>query len=204
MAAGPLRASLAAAVLAFAAGGALAAPITYTFSGTASGTLDGVPFADAAFTATATGDTANVVQPNAGVYCNDLGTVTITIAGLGTVTTTAPNLVFSNTVVQVWGFENGSCAASDTDWLDVADPASASYHLDASIGPSTGTSSGGDVVPTNGGDLELTSVPLTFTAVTGAAPLPAAVATPAIDARMLGALILLVAAAGWRYGRRRD
>jgi hypothetical protein len=203
MAIGSLRTALAAAAVACVAGGALAAPITYTFSGTASGTLDGVPFTDAAFTATASGDTANIVQASPGTYCNDLGTVTITIGGVGTVTTTGPNLVFSNTGNEVWGFENGTCAASVTDWLDVNDPASAAYHLDVAIGPSTGTSDGGSTVATSGGDLDLASVPLTFTAVGGAAPLPAAVATPALDARMLGVLILLVAIAAWRFGRRR-
>ena len=71
------------------------APITYVQTGTASGTLGATPFADAFVTVTLTGDTANVVPELFGefncpfCFVNE-GTVTITIANIGTATVTDP------------------------------------------------------------------------------------------------------------------
>jgi hypothetical protein len=54
---------LAGCAAAFLGGGVHAATITYTFTGVASGSLDGVAFTDTDFTVTETGDTANIVPP---------------------------------------------------------------------------------------------------------------------------------------------
>jgi hypothetical protein len=181
-----------------------AAPITYTFSGTASGTLDGNPFTDASFTATASGESTAVIEDSPGTFCNNLGTVTITIGGVGTVTTTGADLVFSNTTNEVWGFENGTCASFSEDWLDVTDPTSATYHLATPVGPSTGTQDGGSTVATSGGDLTLTSVPTTFTATGGGVgPVTGAVDVPATTTPALAVLALLLAAAVAPALRRR-
>jgi hypothetical protein len=68
---------------------AQATPITYRFSGTASGMLGGSPFTNVQVVVTGVGDTANVVPVLGGLaFGNPISTTTVTIAGLGSATVT--------------------------------------------------------------------------------------------------------------------
>jgi hypothetical protein len=72
-----------------------AAPITFTFSGTGSGTVNGVPFTDADYTITLLGDTTAITNPSSGLF--QLETIAaINIAGVGTATITDPVEIFDN------------------------------------------------------------------------------------------------------------
>ncbi|MDR7271653.1 hypothetical protein J2X20_004321 [Pelomonas saccharophila] len=70
----------------------LAAPISYVYTGTGSGTLSGTAFTNAAFTITAISDTDNVIPVQGGDprYITHLQT-SIAIAGLGTFSVTTPS-----------------------------------------------------------------------------------------------------------------
>jgi hypothetical protein len=84
------------AFFAFAAP-AVAEPITYTVQGTASGTLDDIPFTS--YTISLAGDTNNIVQPNPSVpnFVNPFapGTATVTVTGK------------TDTLPDVFAFVNG-------------------------------------------------------------------------------------------------
>jgi hypothetical protein len=154
------------------------APITYVFSGPASGTLGTTPFTGAQITVTGTADTANVTTTFPNLPCIDLTSVTINIAGVGSATATGPNKLFDNPFpVLVWGLTNGSCGISGgADWLDVANPLAANWRLVTPIGPTTGVAVAGFQVATTAGTLTLTypAVPTTFQAFfPAAAPVPA-------------------------------
>ena len=76
-----------------------ATPITYTFRGTASGTLDATSFTNALLTVTATGDTSAVFANcfgNPGIFCFNPSPATITIGGIGSMTVTGPTYIFDN------------------------------------------------------------------------------------------------------------
>jgi hypothetical protein len=71
---------------------ASAAPITYTLSTTATGTLDTLPFTDALVSVTLTGDTSNVTAgppPFTDVLVNP-GSAIVSVSGIGTGTFTDP------------------------------------------------------------------------------------------------------------------
>ena len=72
-----------------------AAPITYTEQALASGTLGARVFTNALVTIVFTGDTTNVTG-GAGFFTNNLGTATISVAGIGTGTFTSSLFVFDN------------------------------------------------------------------------------------------------------------
>ena len=59
-----------------------AAPITYTETSIASGTLGGTPFTNALVTVEFTADTSGVIEPLPGVFVNQ-GTATVTIRWAG-------------------------------------------------------------------------------------------------------------------------
>jgi hypothetical protein len=162
-------------LLCLAAPAAIAAPITFVFSGPATGTLGATPFTGAQVTVTGTADTANVTgrAGNPAVPCINLTSVTVNIAGVGSATTTSPNYVFDNPASTVWGFTNGTCASPIGDYLDVTNPLAASYGLVTSIGPTSGVQAFAGGVNTTAGILTFTSVPLTFqAALATATPLP--------------------------------
>src|SRR5450631_2268610 len=156
-------------LLCLAAPTAIGAPITYVFSGPASGTLGATAFTGAQTTVTATADTANVTVNAGSDPCINLTSVTINIAGVGSATTTGPNVMFDNTGTQIWGFENGTCAVGLADWLDVSNPQAATYGLVTAIGPTTGVASLRNSVATTAGTLTFTAPPLTFQATLAAA-----------------------------------
>jgi hypothetical protein len=175
-----LRGGVAGVVLScLAAPAAIATPITYVFSGPATGTLNGTPFTDTNVTVTATADTANIVLADPGIPCVPATSVVVNITGVGAVTATAANVVFDNQSTSVWGTTNGTCAAAAGDWIDQDNALAATYALATSLGPTTGTTFGGGnaVVPTTGGPLQFSADPLTFQATLGAkaavTPIPA-------------------------------
>jgi IPTL-CTERM motif len=163
------------AVLCLAAPAAIGAPITFVFSGPATGTLGMTPFTAAQVSVTGTADTSNVTgrAGNPAVPCINLTSVTVNIAGVGSASTTSPNYVFDNPASTVWGFTNGTCASPIGDYLDVTNPLAATYGLVTSLGPSTGVQAFAGSVNTTSGILTFTSVPLTFQATLSAnAPVP--------------------------------
>ena len=155
---------------------AIGAPITYVFSGPATGTLGTTPFTDAQVTVTGTANTSNINTSEPNFPCINLTSVTINITGIGTTTTTGPSFLFDDQLGSIWGFSNGTCASSDENWLDTRDPLAATYGLATAVGPSTGTQDFTSPVATAAGTLTFTTVPLTFTATLTtpavAAPIP--------------------------------
>lgn len=175
-----------------------AAPITYTYAGTGSGTLGTQSFLDAAFTFTAVADTANIVPwVNAGGSPrNPHLSATITIAGLGTFAVTTPS--------HTWLAET-CCGGLGEDlavnWVTLDTPSfhSIGYGLATNLGPIVDNSPS-DVdqfngVQTAGGVLSFTSISsITFTAATNDVPEPGT-----WTATALGCLLLFV-----RFAQRRN
>jgi len=135
-----IRNAIAVASLAFAAS-SIAAPFVYTLSGTASGSLNGVPFTNAAFSASGVSDSSSVTFISPNVYCSPLANFTFSIGGVGSGTVAEPMLVFSSTNAGgALGFERGTCTSPAADWIDVTHASFASYQLDTAAGPTTPTS----------------------------------------------------------------
>lgn len=179
---------------------ALAAPITYTLSGTGNGTVGATPFTNAAYTITVVGDTTAV---SGGPTFQNVVTGTMTIAGIGTATITEPIIVFNNQTNSAFGV-----GRPGSDLLDVNDAAFATYALATSLGPIPGlvpfalnqfnllaSSLGAITMPTSG--------PVTFQATTGAAPPPAA-STPVPTLSEYGLLLLALLTGGMAALRLRS
>jgi len=78
---------------------AQAAPITYTLSGLASGSLGGVPFVDQLVTVAVTGNTNNVIdlfvpEINASIFVNPNVATTVSIPGLPVALVTQPTAIY--------------------------------------------------------------------------------------------------------------
>ena len=114
-----------------------AAPITITYSSTASGTLAGNPFTDAAFTITALADTANrqTLAPGLFFYVND--STQIAIAGVGTFGFTSPTASFVNSNVNLAGFSRSNGSNLGSDLVGASDSGLQTYDLLSSFGPTT-------------------------------------------------------------------
>jgi hypothetical protein len=143
---------------------ASAAPITYTLTTTATGTLGASPFTDALVSVTLTGDTSNVTAgppPFTDVVVNP-GSATVSVSGIGTGTFTDSIVIvdtLSDTTVlggpAVLILDN----TSGTGILLQTGSVFTSYNLQSSLGPITG--SGGvasgshmtPIFPTTAGDL---------------------------------------------------
>ena len=115
-----------------------AAAVTYTISGTGTGSLSGSAFADAAYSIMLTGDTANVAA--CGTFCQDLGPLNqavVTISGFAPVTLTLDTRlgVARNANVIFFGSDLG------TDYLDfnITDAQETAFNFLAGYGPVTGT-----------------------------------------------------------------
>ena len=119
--------------------GLFGSPIgTYTFTGTASGTIGDTIFSDATLTVTATGDISAVTLTSP--YLLDLsgGVASFTISGIGSGTFTDPTYVFDNTDgVAGFGDRGASkcCDIIQTYDSAIGSTAFASYNLQSSIGP---------------------------------------------------------------------
>lgn len=153
-----------------------AEPITYTDSAIATGTLGSNSFTNALVTITFTGNTANVTG-GGGFFTNTVGTVTVTVAGIGTATFTDSMDAFVNQTYSppAAGISDLTQAGSVLDTLNAI---FASYNLSTSIGPITGDSF---IRPdltfgTTSGGLNLRSAGnSTFTASIAAVPEPTSV-----------------------------
>jgi hypothetical protein len=110
----------------------IAAPITFTFSGTGSGTANGTPFTNADYTITLIGDTTAITN-SLNVY-HLITTAKMAIAGVGTATITDPVEIYDNPDAAALGFalEGGYTQ------LGTGDTAFASYALATSLGPIVG------------------------------------------------------------------
>jgi len=207
-----IRCVLAALISALCVLNATAVPITYTETATISGSLDGVPFADLAFTITGSGDTDNIVHGMPCCFRNNLGvsTVTFDLAGFGTGTFTDLVAVVvnqTNTEGIPGQPDTGISGAGFSDFtsnfliLWTEDPAFANWDLSTDIGPLTGPGfCNCDPVanisfPTTLGLLHISAPDPTFTADAAPVPLPA---TLPLVVAALGAWGLL----GWSRKRR--
>jgi hypothetical protein len=154
----------------------------YTMTGTATGTLNGIAFTNAAVTVQGIGDPALITQVG-GVFCNTLSSLSFNISGTGAGIVTDPFGIFGNPSVQAVGFERGIACASN-DWLDIYHSSFASYQLGMPIGPVTGTPLIQGTVNTSAGLLVISSSAIsTFQVFATAGPrvmlTPPALAFPA-------------------------
>jgi hypothetical protein len=172
---------------------AAAAPITfiYTGSGDYSAQLDGVPFSDADFTITATGDTDDRQSFANGFFIEHL-TSSISIAGVGTFDFITATRTFVNNT----GGGGGFSRSSGPDLYTGQDPVFFAWDMLSSIGPVGGASWGFlqwalSPVITTGGELVFSDGLIdnaTFQAIVGTqVPEPASIALVAL------ALLVLVA-----------
>jgi hypothetical protein len=194
------------------ASSALAAPISYSFSGTASGMLGGTSFTNALVEETAIGNTANIVSLLVGpsgsqvsIFAEPLSTVTITIAGLGSTTVTDPSAIWSipTPVVIATGFPDVPVAFmgtidqppalnSITGYGGIGSSALLGYNLATSFGPLTAIPGGvgyptGLAIDTSRGSLSFTAniVP------TGQGTFAATIPEPGSFLLLSGGLLLL-------------
>jgi hypothetical protein len=111
--------------------------ITYTVSGTASGSLDGTAFSNALVTITGSADNSDIFSPLSMIYDNiALTAPTLTVAGVGTDT-------FTDTLVYVSNQNRGIVGVSDMTrnlaLFLVNSSALTSYDLSTAVGPVSGT-----------------------------------------------------------------
>ena len=171
---------------------AAAGPITYVFSGTATGSISGKSFSGVSFTVTAVADTANVPAPTAGDIT--FTPTTITINDSASQSVTVPNgYVFDNQNFQKVGFGLGQ------DDIQFHDPSFATYNMKTSTGPffeaSDPSIADWTNMPTSKGNLTVTSLTnLSFTATLGPSA-PSAVPLPSAAGMSLAGLILCAIAA---------
>ena len=137
-----------------------AAPITYTVTAIASGSLGDSPFTDALVTVTLVGDTSAVFQPLPGdlpeLFAN-FGTATVTIEDLGTATFNDPGgyaavafpaIPGEIPVPSVGIWERFDVVAeSGTGILGIGSNSLAGYNLTSPLGPFSGASGGGATQP---------------------------------------------------------
>jgi PEP-CTERM motif len=173
------------AVLFCAAAGAV--PITYSEQSTASGSFGGDPFSNMLVTITLVSDTT-LVTGGPSVFFN-VGTATVTVAGIGTGTFTDIMQVFDAQGVPMAGINDKTAAA---DVLDTTDAAFSSYALVTAIGPITDTAAINSIVafPTTFGALDITSATTSTFDATGPVPEPASFG-------LLAAGLAFIAARGW-------
>lgn len=180
----------AAALLFCGARQANADAITYTESGTATGSIGLTNFTDVLVTITFAGDTSNVTGAS-GLFTNSVGTATITILGI-TYAFTDSLYVFDNQPFSVVGIADSALPSDILDTINSS--AFSTYGLTTSIGPVTGTSGfnrGTDYGTSAGnlvfGDMSATS---TFTATGPAAAVPEPSSLVLLGAAIAGLLML--------------
>jgi len=194
----------------------LAFPIIYTETATATGCLGnvtkvagvitcavGTAFTSALVTITMSNDTTNASETNmsTGLWENvgAAGTVTVTVAGLGSAMFSDQIAAFSNQMVPAGAGQTVSLAGfadlgftPPLDILDTENASFATYDLKSFIGPLSGTpaaTSPNEIFPTSDGGFVLTGLPAssTFAAV----PAPSiGRGLPVVLAVLLGAKLL--------------
>lgn len=158
-----------------AAAPAQAGPITYLFSGTGSGTVNGAAFSNAAFSFSVTTDTSTISTARFGPGDPSTAAViaNVSLAGFGAGTSLSPLDVFDASG-GVAGLNDP--VATSHDVLDFAAPQFQTYDLTTSLGPIPATLSTHSPFGTTLGTIDITSVSGgTFTAT--AAPVPEASTT---------------------------
>jgi len=138
-----LRCCPIALLLLLGAQSASADEITYTFQGTASGSIGGTSFTDSVFTITITADTNNISQFTMGcsptactIFDVAAAAATLSVDGM-TTTITSPIGVFDNQTVDVLGLSRitgPGMSGLGMDLLDLTDPTFGSYNLSTPIG----------------------------------------------------------------------
>jgi len=191
------------AVGAFAAT-AFAAPVAYTFSGVATGTLGSTPFFNASFTITVRTDTDNVIQTPMSPtgLCNTVPFATVSITGVGTAITTEPLFIFVTPDIRWLGLSRATCSPLAVAYLILENAAFSTYDLRGPIGPvaNDGSSSGTlGSVSTTLGPLTLSGPPFSFqAALMSPMPIPT---TSRLQLVLLS--LLIIAFSAGLYQRRR-
>jgi len=146
--------------------------ITFTDTGTASGSLDGTSFGSNLVTLTLTGDTSAITSPSSGILLL-AGTATVSVAGVGSDTFTDSITIDCSAGPEACGFLDGGSSIMLT-----FNPVLSTYGLTTAIGPLTGSNSYNPGLSFNtlSGTFVINSLPgdTTFTAVdnTTSAPEP--------------------------------
>jgi hypothetical protein len=171
---------LALILVATSSAGALAVPITFEITGTATGSLGGAPFTDAAFTLTGNADTDDVSFVGFGFQVVNSSS-SVTIAGLGTGVFSNETRTTANQNNDLGGF--GEFFLLNAAVIFVGNVVFDTYQLDSDLGPVSGpaTISPGTTFATSAGDFIFSSVlgEATFTAVV---PEPASLGLTALGA----------------------
>ena len=161
------------AAVAFAGGAARATPITYTLSGTASGSLNGTAFTGALFGVTFVSDTANVTDVTATIARTAIQTGVSFTVGASSGTFTDPLYVFDNREGPSAGFTRGA-----GDILTLGDVGFGTYNMRTGFDPTvsaTVVNNAVTAIPTSAGALTFTSVSApAFRAVLGQSVVPEA------------------------------
>jgi hypothetical protein len=119
-------------------GVALASPITYTLTGTGSGTVNGAPFTNSVWTITVKGDTLAITYHASITEYDLLGTtVTMAITGVGTATVTDSVSIFSSQVGSEGRLGISRNGAINGPMLILSDAAFITYALATPLGPIT-------------------------------------------------------------------
>jgi hypothetical protein len=138
---------------------ASADPITYTESASATGSLGSNSFTNALVTITVQADTSGVISCFGIALCN-LGTGSVSVAGVGTATFT--NMIDAFVANSNTGAVNSAAGIfhpSIGDILDTLSSVFATYSLTTSIGPVTGSPVFNSFAfPTSGGNFVLNSL----------------------------------------------
>jgi hypothetical protein len=162
--------ALAIAVLFSVSLAAHAAPVTYTETVTADGSLGINDFSDQLVTISGTGDTSNVALYGPGVYFLDLSNATVKIGTGAAVNLTDTLIAFANQ-----GSVAGSLSEAIGDVLDTTGSAFATYNLETAI-TVTGSPliNPGLAFGTSAGDFDMltTDSNSTFTATLGSSAAP--------------------------------
>jgi hypothetical protein len=169
---------------------ASAAPITYTLSGIATGSIGANNFTNAAFTFTGYGDDSDVSLAGPGVFANELMSASIDVSGIGTGDAVDPFNIFVNQSIPGAGFTD----VFTGDVIDFSAAEFASYDLASPLGPVDVDETFLAPFDTTAGTVDLSSTTnLEFTATT-AIPEPS-------SGPLLGMALMAFVWFGFRCGR---
>jgi len=109
-----------------------AEPINYTFTGTATGSVDGAVFSNAEITITASADTENVLFDGYNIFQVIPSSAMINIAGIGSGTMTGDIVVFN---LQAFNYSFGGLQQDNMDIVTIESLELEMYDLKTSFGP---------------------------------------------------------------------
>jgi len=155
--------------------------VTYTFSGSGTGSLGTTDFTNANFVVTLDGDTSEVaIQPPLGSIPGIIGLpVDIDITGVGTVNFTGTTFIFTYSETVGFGEDNSGLTPPPGNLIQITAANLSGYGLTSDIISSGGNTVLGQFVnaATSGGSLTFTSMStVTFNANVSSIPEPSAVA----------------------------